>query len=126
MLFLLAALGCGCGGIVRHLLNQWISSRYGARFPWGSLFVNATGSLLLGLCLAYSKEGTELMHPNVRVFFAVGFCGGLTTFSTFSMQTFALVGEQRLKAAIINVMLSLLSCLIAIIGGFQLGETFFG
>jgi len=96
----------------------------GERFPWGTLAVNAVGSFLLGLLLALvaGVESGWLASDGAQVFAMIGFCGGLTTFSTFSLQTFSLVSEQAWGKALGNVLASVLLCVFCVVSGYAIGE----
>jgi CrcB protein len=87
-------------------------------FPTGTLVVNVTGSLLLGFLLRYAL-GSAAVSPETRVLLTTGFCGGYTTFSTFSYETIALLEEgQHQRAALyvlLSVVLSLAACLAGVI-----------
>jgi CrcB protein len=105
------ALGGALGSIGRFLLGTLIQQRSGVAFPVGTLVINVTGSLLLGLLLRYSL-GTPAISPEVRALVTTGFCGGYTTFSTFSYETAALVEEGDWRRAGAYVALSLLVSLV--------------
>jgi CrcB protein len=90
---LLTFIGCALGGVFRYLGTLLIARFFGEGFPWGTLLVNAIGSFLLGLVLGngFVAKDIWLSSGGAYAFTALGFCGGLTTFSTFSLQTFSLV-----------------------------------
>ncbi|HEY4596552.1 MAG TPA: CrcB family protein, partial [Thermoanaerobaculia bacterium] len=81
MLWYIAA-GSAIGGVSRYLLGGAVQRAAGTGFPAGTLVVNVTGSLLLGLFLRYAVD-TPTLTPEWRAFLTIGFCGGYTTFSTF-------------------------------------------
>lgn len=124
MLFVFVMLGCALGGVVRHLGSGLISRFCGERFPWGTLGVNALGSFLLGALLgAGSVAGADgLTADGTSAFLGIGFCGGLTTFSTLSLQSFALVSEQAWGRALANVLGNVLLCLLCVVSGYAIGE----
>lgn len=112
------ALGGAAGSMVRALVGLVFASR----FPWATLAVNVAGSLLIGWLMARlgaAEPGTSARLQNLLV---TGFCGGFTTFSTFSWQTLdhAMKGHWGVAAA--NVLLSVTLCLIAVWLGFRLGR----
>ncbi len=96
----------GLGGFIGAVLRYWLSGvaqRWaGDSFPLGTLLVNVLGCLVLGalMCLV---EYRQWFGPNVRVFLTIGILGGLTTFSTFGYETFALLRDGQLLAALGNV-----------------------
>lgn len=92
-------------------------------FPWPTLAINAIGSLILGVFAAYALERGAPTH--VRLFFAVGLCGGFTTFSTFSFEVVDLVLEKTWKPAALYVLLSLALCIGGCAVGVHFGRTWF-
>lgn len=110
------ALGSAAGGVVRYLLGGWIQERSGSSFPIQTLFINVSGSLLLGFIQRYALE-TAAVTPEVRAMLTIGLCGGYTTFSTFSLETVRLLEEGDLRRAGLYVGLSvILSVGAAILG----------
>ena len=105
------ALCGGLGCLSRYLLSGWVYKLLGEHFPYGTLVVNILGSFLLGLLMELSLHST-LIPVNLRIGLSVGFLGGLTTFSTFSYETFKLLENGELLSAGMNAGLSLLVCLM--------------
>ncbi len=101
------ALGSAAGGVVRYLLGGWIQERSGSSFPIQTLFINVSGSLLLGFIQRYALE-TAAVSPEVRAMLTIGLCGGYTTFSTFSFETVRLLEEGDLRRAGLYVGLSVI------------------
>ena len=124
MLILLTFIGCALGGVFRYLGTLWITRFFGEGFPWGTLVVNAVGSFLLGLVLGSGLVAKDiwLSSDGAYVFAALGFCGGLTTFSTFSLQTFSLVSDQAWGKALANIVGSVALCVFCVLSGFAMGE----
>src|SRR3712207_5312828 len=89
MSVLYIALGGAIGAAARYLAGLWIAARLGTSFPWGTFFVNVTGSFLIGIVLVLVVGGT--LPAGARLFFAVGILGGYTTFSSFSYETLQLL-----------------------------------
>ena len=89
MKMLLVAVGSGLGGVLRYLVPGWIGAAKG--FPWATLTVNVGGSLLIGILSGLLARHGGSSAEAVRAFAVVGFCGGFTTFSTFSNETFRLM-----------------------------------
>jgi CrcB protein len=82
------AVGAGLGGTLRYWCGEIAVALFGDIVPWGTMFVNVLGSFIIGFFAALTApEGRLLVSPIVRQFIAVGFCGGYTTFSSFSLQT---------------------------------------
>jgi CrcB protein len=106
-MILAVALGSATGGVARFLLSAWVEQRTATSFPWATLLVNVSGSLLLGFLATWSFE-TAGVSPELRALLTTGLCGGYTTFSTFSLETFALVEEGQWTRAGAYVMLSVI------------------
>ena len=108
-LFYIALFGAvGC--LSRYLLSGWAYQLLGRGFPYGTLVVNVTGAFLIGLVMEFSIR-SALIPPALRVAFTIGFLGGLTTFSTFSYETFRLLEEGAFVIAFFNVLVSVVTCL---------------
>lgn len=122
LLYLAVGLGSAIGGSLRWLLSDAMPVPFGADFPWGTLFVNVTGSFLIGLYAALAGPGGGLKSgPIQRHFFMTGVFGGYTTFSVFSLETIRLAEDGLLVAAGLNIAGSLVIWLAAVWVGFQLG-----
>ncbi|RVQ53540.1 fluoride efflux transporter CrcB [Sinorhizobium meliloti] len=89
MAYLIVFLGAGVGGAARHGVNQLAAYLFGLAFPYGTLAVNLTGSLLMGILAEYFALRGGLSQE-VRLFLTTGFLGGFTTFSTFSLDAISL------------------------------------
>ena len=101
------ALGC----LLRHALSGWVYGALGRGFPYGTLAVNVVGSFLIGLVMEVGLRSTVLPTA-LRAGIAIGFLGGLTTFSTFSYETFKLLEDGELLAAGLNVLASVATCVL--------------
>ena len=110
------AVGSAIGGVSRYLVGGLSQRLVGGTFPSGTLLINITGSFLLGFILRYGVETTTLT-PEVRAFLTVGFCGGYTTFSTFSYETIALAEDGQWTRAALYVALSVGLSLVAMFLG---------
>lgn len=108
-------IGAGLGGMLRYWASNFVYKFLSPDFPYGTLFVNVLGSLIIGIIMYYFNEN-RLISPTTRVFLTVGFCGGLTTFSTFSFETINFLKEKEFLFAglniIANVMLTLISLFV--------------
>ena len=78
--------GAGIGGMVRYWGTNFVYKFLSPTFPHGTLFVNVLGSFIIGMVMYYLNTN-ELINPATRIFLTTGFCGGLTTFSTFAFET---------------------------------------
>jgi CrcB protein len=110
------ALGSAIGGAARYLLGGWIHQRTGSAFPIQTLFINVSGSFLLGFLQRYGLE-TATLSPEVRTMLTIGFCGGYTTFSAFSYETVLMIehGDWR-RAALYGGLSVALTVAAAILG----------
>lgn len=124
MFILLTFIGCALGGVFRYLGTLLIVRFFGDGFPWSTLVVNAAGSFLLGLFLGSGLLAKELWpySNGAYAYTSLGFCGGLTTFSTFSLQTFSLISKQALGKAFANILGSVLLCVFCVLSGYAVGE----
>src|ERR1035438_6565043 len=95
MKYLLILLGGGAGSLARYVAGSAITSRFGARFPTGTMVVNVTGCFLIGLTMTLLTERLQ-PHPYWRLVLVVGFLGGYTTFSSFQWETWSAVREGGL------------------------------
>src|ERR671923_250379 len=94
------ALGSAVGGVARYVFSAAVQQRTGVGFPVGTLVVNLTGSFLLGLLWRYAL-GVQAISPEVRALLTTGFCGGYTTFSTFSYEAAALIEDGDHRTALL-------------------------
>jgi fluoride exporter len=114
-------LGGGLGSVVRYTLGRWVNTLHTQNFPYGTLAANVFACLTLGLLIGLADH-RQLLSPNARLFWAVGFCGGFSTFSTFSHETLSLLQGGFSTSSIIYVIASLLLCVVAIYLGLLAGE----
>jgi len=110
---LLAVAVGGCiGSVVRYMVSTWAAERFGAEFPYGTLFVNVAGCLMIGFFMTLTTERL-IVSPYWRLIFAVGFLGGLTTFSSFGYETLRLLKDADMLSAFYNIGLNLVLGLAA-------------
>ena len=99
MIWWYVALGSAAGGVARFALTTFVQQRVSPDFPVGTLIVNISGSLLLGFLLRYAL-GSDAISAEARALVTTGFCGGYTTFSTFTYETLVLMEDgQSIRAA---------------------------
>ncbi len=94
------AIGAAIGGVLRYVVGQLFLQRFGPGFPYGTLFINVSGSLCIGIVAELGLTRALGMTPLLRVLLATGVLGGYTTFSTFSLDAVTLLGEGLLPAFI--------------------------
>jgi len=119
----LVALGGALGSVGRFLLGPALQRAFNATFPVGTLFINVVGSLILGFVLGLAAEGVDV-RPEARAFIAIGFCGGFTTFSTFSYEAVRLLedgeGSRSALYVLTSVVLSISAAFIGLVAARQL------
>jgi CrcB protein len=117
MTILLIALGAAVGAPARYLTDQAIQSRHATVFPWGTFTVNVFGSFILGVLAAI----TNRLDPALAAGLGTGFCGALTTYSTFSYETLRLLEERASFYAAANMVASVAAGLGAAVIGLAVG-----
>jgi fluoride exporter len=119
MVYFWIAAGSALGGIARFWCSGVIARAFGETFPWGTLIVNVSGSLLIGIIAALTgPDGRIFLSSTTRLALMAGFCGGYTTFSSFSLQTLSLVQDGEWWLAGANIALSVVACLVAVWAGY--------
>ena len=119
--YLWIALGAVVGASARYFLSTLITRGFSSAFPFGTLLINITGSLILGFFLVFSTE-RALLDPRWRLLVAIGFCGSYTTFSSFAFESFALVEQGQWLLTGINIIASNALCLVAVLAGAALAR----
>lgn len=121
MQWLAVAAGGAIGGMLRYWLSGWIARLTGERFPWGTLAVNSTGAMMMGLLLGLSS-GLHTTEGDLWLLLGVGALGSYTTVSSLSLQTLLLAKGRQYRAAILYVLLSLVTGIAACFLGAWLGR----
>ena len=115
----------GIGGFIGAVMRYWISGitydKFGISFPYGTFAVNIIGAFILGLLITLS-ETRFILHPNLKIALTVGILGAFTTFSTFCYETVALMQTGDFYKAFLNIFLSLLVGIIAVLLGIKAGS----
>ena len=115
------ALGASLGANARYLVGMLVAAQMGTEFPWGTLIINVTGSLVIGFFLTLISEQLTV-NPLWRLFFATGFLGGYTTFSTFSFECIDLLREGAVLEAAAYVAASVVGGIAAAFIGIVAGR----
>ena len=119
--FWAVAFGAALGGVARYYLGSAIQQRVGPTFPWGTLAINVSGSLLLGVLMRYALA-TPSVSVELRALLTTGFCGGYTTFSTYSYETATLLEDGQYGRAGLYATASVVLALLATFAGFILAR----
>jgi len=120
----LVAAGGVAGGISRYAISGFVARRIGETFPWGTLAVNASGALVIGLLAAWL--GAHAAGSSLWIAAAVGVLGSYTTVSSFSLQTLALARDGEWLLVVQNILVSLALCLGAAFAGLVAGAVLWG
>jgi CrcB protein len=115
------SLGAIAGANARYFLSRWIARNYSTIFPFGTLLINVTGSLLLGFFMVWTSERV-LADPRWRLLLAIGFCGSYTTFSSYAFESFALFEQGHWGLFTANVLANNILCLLGIVAGAMLAR----
>ncbi len=119
MTWLWVMLGSALGGVARYWLSGLAAHHIGETFPIGTLIVNVTGCFVIGFFATLTgPDGRIFVGTNARQFVMTGICGGYTTFSSFSLQTLNLAQDGEWTLAGLNVVVSVVLCLLAVWLGF--------
>lgn len=115
MRYIWVGLGGAMGRMARFWASGVVARHFGETFPWGTLIVNVTGSLIIGFfATATGPDGRWLAAPGTRQFVMLGICGGYTTFSSFSLQTLNLARDVEYFRTGANSALSFILCLVGV------------
>ena len=121
MNYFLVFMGGGLGSVTRFMVSKFFPSPSDS-FPLATFFSNTISSLILGLLLGYFAQ-KNVSNDNIRLLIATGFCGGFSTFSTFSYETFVLFSSGNYKTGLVSIFANLLLCYGAIVAGFFISKS---
>ncbi|HBF36725.1 MAG TPA: fluoride efflux transporter CrcB [Firmicutes bacterium] len=113
-------IGGGIGSATRYLLTLLASRLFGSNFPFGTLSVNLGGCLLIGLIFSLADRG--IVSPAMRLLLMTGFLGGLTTFSTYALESTNFFKSMEISTALLNIGLNNFGGFILVLTGFWLGR----
>ena len=125
MAYVWIAIGSALGGVARYWCSGVAARLIGETFPWGTLIVNVVGSFIIGFFATLTgPDGRVFASSAARQFVMIGFCGGYTTFSSFSIQTLNLVQDGEWLQAGGNIVGSVVLCLVAVWAGYVAAVAF--
>ncbi len=111
--YIFISFGAALGGALRYWLSNSVYKFLPFSFPYGTLAVNVIGSFILGIIIFVFDE-KELLNSQLKIFLTIGFCGGFTTFSTFSLESFNLLRDSQYFLAALNIVLNILFCIAGV------------
>jgi CrcB protein len=115
------SLGAVIGANARYFFSRWVTRCTDAAFPFGTLLINVTGSLVLGFFMIWTTERV-LADPRWRLLIAIGFCGSYTTFSSYAFETMAYFEQGHWTLLATNLIANNLLCLAAVLAGAALAR----
>ena len=118
---LLVAVGGALGSTARYLTSVVAGRVFGAAFPVGTLAVNLVGCLLIGIAFSLAED-RAVLSPHGRLFFMTGVLGGLTTFSTYALETVTYFGDGARNVAVANLVLTNVLGLLLVLAGMRVGR----
>jgi CrcB protein len=119
--YLWVSIGALFGANLRYFISRLAAKLVATDFPYGTLIINVTGSLILGFFLIWTTERV-LADPKWRLLVAIGFCGSYTTFSSYAFETFAYFEQGHWMLFTANILTNNLLCLLAVLGGAALAR----
>lgn len=119
--FLIISLGAILGANVRYWVGGWAAERFGTTFPYGTLLINVTGSLVLGFFITLVTD-RFLVDPRWRLLVAIGFLGSYTTFSTYTYESMNLILTGQVWSGVLNLFGSSILGAAAVVSGILLGR----
>lgn len=113
---LLVGLGGGLGSVLRYISSVVINKNFDSKFPFATLIVNISGSLLIGIVLGFLQKN-NMGDADWKYILAIGFCGGFTTFSAFAWENANLINNSFTALSVAYVLISIISCIAAVFAG---------
>ncbi len=119
---LLIFVGAGLGGVLRYGMVSGVYALINRQFPYGTLVVNVTGSFIMGFLFVVLFDRYHGVAPHLRALLLIGLLGGYTTFSSFSIETLSLLESGAWLSALLNILFSIMLCLLAVWLGALVGR----
>lgn len=122
---LMVFVGGGLGSLCRYAISKWTSTSFLHQdFPFGTLMANALSSLILGFFVSLTLLNSSIISEEIKLLIMVGFCGGFSTYSTFTNDTFQLIQTGNWLLVVSNIFGNLILCLLTLFLGIVLGKSF--
>jgi CrcB protein len=119
--YLAISLAAIVGANLRYLLSRLAAAELGSNFPYGTLFINIAGSIIVGFFVIWSSERV-LIDPHWRLLVVVGFCGSFTTFSSYAFETMAYFDQGQWVLMFANILTNNVLCLVGALAGIMLAR----
>lgn len=119
--FLIISLGAIIGANARYLISRFAAKELGSVFPYGTLFINISGSLIVGFFMIWASERV-LVDPRWRLLIVVGFCGAFTTFSSYAFETMDYFQQGQWLLVWTNILTNNILCLLGALAGMALAR----
>ena len=119
--FIIISLGAIVGANARYLISRFAAKELGPVFPYGTLFINISGSLIVGFFMIWAAERV-LVDPRWRLLIVVGFCGAFTTFSSYAFETMAYFEQGQWLLMCTNILTNNILCLLGALAGMALAR----
>ena len=115
------SLGAIFGANARYIISRFAAKMLGPVFPYGTLFINVTGSIIVGFFMIWATERV-LLDPRWRLFIVIGFCGAFTTFSSYAFETMAYFEQGQSGLMLANIFANNILCLLGALAGMALAR----
>jgi len=119
--FAVVSVGAILGANARYILSRFAAKMLGPVFPYGTLFINITGSLIVGFFMVWASERV-LLDPRWRLLVVIGFCGAFTTFSSYAFETMAYLEQGQWALVLANIFANNVLCLLGALAGMALAR----
>ncbi len=118
---LIISVGAILGANARYFISRHAAKLLGPTFPYGTLFINVTGSMIVGFFMVWATERV-LVDPRWRLFVVIGFCGSFTTFSSYAFESMAYFEQGQWLLMWTNIMTNNMLCLLGVLAGMALAR----
>ncbi len=120
--FVVISIGAIFGANARYVISRFAAKMLGPVFPYGTLFINVTGSIIVGFFMIWATQ-RALLGPRWRLFVVIGFCGAYTTFSSYAFESMAYFEQGRYGLMLTNIFANNILCLLGALAGMVLART---